>query len=129
MPTITQVHTALQTQAAYLGLDENGDVVTSTAAQGVLRSVTPLAAMELYEQLHAARNEVRRAAGLAEIPTPDEGLLVLAFLKGVAELQQRGEEPNLADLGSFFRCLVQEVQEARLEALPEMNGREPAEVR
>lgn len=81
MPIIHTITTDVQLVAHFRALDERGDAVQSTPSQGTLSALTPLAAMEMFEQLHAARNQVRREAGLAEIGTPDAAVLVLAFLR------------------------------------------------
>lgn len=84
MPVHT-ITTDIQLQAGFLLTDERGDVCQRVDYPGQLRSLTPLHVMELYEQLHAARNQVRAQAGLPEIATPDEGVLVLAFLRLLRE--------------------------------------------
>lgn len=113
--SITTITTDVTLAAQFRAVDERGDAVSITNSQGAMNTLTPLAAMEMFEHLHGARNKVRREAGLAEIPTPDEGLLALGFLKGVKELYERGETPNLVDLRNFFGALVEQCQIARLE--------------
>lgn len=111
---ITAIATDVQFTAIFRLLDEAGDAVSLQNAQGSMVSLTPLAAMEMFEHLHAARNTLRREAGLPEIATPDEGVLILAFLRLLRE------EPA-ADLRGVLRRwegAASLVQMNRLEALP-----------
>jgi hypothetical protein len=130
MPIHT-ITTDVQFVAHFRGTDERGDAVTAARIPGELRALTPLAAMELYEQLHAARNDVRKQAGLAEIPTPDEGVLVLAFLRALRD-EPAGSFKDLVDRWDGVRWQVQSNRlEEAMEPTPMLsmvNGREPAEV-
>jgi len=137
MPILT-ITTDVQLNAIFRGLNEAGDVESATSAQGAMTALTPLAAMELYEHLTAARNQVRAQAGLPEIATPDEGVLVLAFLRRLRE------EPagSLREVLDRFDEAARQIQMNRVETLPDpyadgairpmlsdLNGQEPAGVK
>jgi hypothetical protein len=143
MPTITTVTTDVQINAQYRAVDEAGDAVAITPSRGALNQLTPLSAMELYEQLHAGRNQVRREIGLPELASPDEAVLVLAFLRKLRE------EPaeNLGEMIARFDAVailmqmnradaaeISEEEHARIIDLAQriphqkLNGQEPAEV-
>jgi len=116
MTTITHLITPFE--QVFQVANERGDTVGDyPRATCTLAAITPLAAMELFEQLHAARNELRRQHGQAELPTPDAALLVLAFLRREAEQPAEG----LRGLLEHFDAAAKQIQVARLEGATE-NG-------
>jgi len=112
---MTIAHLPVSWEALFAEIDAEGNTIATPRAQVSLASITPLAALELYEQLHAARNALRRERGLAEIPTPDSALLCLAFLRRLQE------EPatSLRQLLERFDASAQQIQMNRAEE--EMN--------
>jgi hypothetical protein len=116
---MTIAHLPTPFEQVFAVVDEQGNTVATPRATCTLAQVTPLAAMELYEQLHAARNELRRQHGQAELATPDAALLILAFLRREAEQPAEG----LRGLLEHFDAAAKQIQVARLEEVTE-NGRE-----
>lgn len=105
---ITTITTDVHLVTTFRAVDERGDAVQIETGQGSMNTLTPLAAMELYEKLHAARNEARRKAGLAEIATPDEGLILLAALRRFKDIT-----PSLETIAEVVCELVGQVTRDR----------------
>jgi len=113
MPNALTVTAEVHFQAQFAVLDDQGDALSQTPAQGRLGALTPLACMELYEKLQSARNKVRKEAGLPEVTTPDEGVLILAFLRALRD------EPagSLREVLARFDETARTMQMNRLEGL------------
>jgi len=121
------VHVPTTHEALFAEVDAEGNTVATPRAQVSLAAITPLAALELYEQLHAARNELRRARGCAEIPTPDAALVLLAALRRLDEVKQKigaWGDVGLDAIVETVRYVVEQIQINRLESVTEeaMNG-------
>lgn len=113
MPTIAFLGAEVRPEFAQM--DEDANAVTRIGVEQPLRlgAITALAALEVYEKLHALKNRLRKEFREPEIPLPDVALVVLAFLRRVEALP--GEGWTLAQIAATFAEVVREIQERRLE--------------
>lgn len=108
MPTVIQ---DVQVAVTFRFVDDAGNTVQRHPLPPiVLDSLSPLAALTLAEALHAKRNEARRQAGLAEVPSPDTAVVLLATLR---KLAQDYGDPDLERIAETVCEVVGEISRER----------------
>lgn len=107
MPTV--IYNGAKVPGEFLEVDDSDVTRRRITAEADLPDLTPLAGLEVYQMLFAARNKLRRDMGLPEIAMPDMAVVLFAFLR------RFNGDLALEAMPEGFAQVVQEIQERRVE--------------